>query len=209
MANGASTCDPAILLVDARRGVQRQTRRRSFIVSLLACRHVVVATDKMDLLDFSQSVHERIRDDPLELARALRFGDIRFIPLSALKGDSVVQRSTGTPWFDGVPLMKLLDTIEIAEDVNLADLRVPLQWANRPNRDFRGCSGTLAAGIPKIGDAVLPLPSRKTTRVKAIVGHDGDLEEAFRPQAISVIRENEIDTSCGDMPLGPGAGADA
>ena len=204
MATGASTCDLAIILVDARHGVQTQTRRHSFIVSLLGIRHVIVAINKMDLLGFSQSVYERIRDDYLEFARTLGFGDIRFLPLSALKGDNVVQRSARTPWFDGAPLMELLDTIEIAEDVNLADLRFPVQWVNRPNLDFRGFSGTLAAGILKKGDALLALPSRKTSRVKAIVSYDGELEEAFPPQAITVTLEDEIDISRGDMLVSPG-----
>jgi bifunctional enzyme CysN/CysC len=199
MATGASNCDLAIILVDARYGVQTQTRRHSFIVSLLGIRHVIVAINKMDLVDFSKTVYESIRDAYLEFARGLDVTEIRFIPLSALNGDNVVRRSERTPWFDGAPLMELLDTIEIADDENFDDLRFPVQWVNRPNLDFRGFSGTLAAGVLKKGDAVLALPSRKRSRVKAIVTYDGELEEAFPPQAITVTLEDEIDVSRGDM----------
>ena len=169
MATGASNCDLAIILVDARYGVQTQTRRHSFIVSLLGIRHVIVAINKMDLVDFSKTVYESIRDEYLEFARGLDVSEIRFIPLSALKGDNVVRRSERTPWFDGAPLMELLDSIEIADDENFDDLRFPVQWVNRPNLDFRGFSGTLAAGVLRKGDPVLALPSRKRSRVKAIV----------------------------------------
>ncbi|HRD89148.1 MAG TPA: sulfate adenylyltransferase subunit CysN [Accumulibacter sp.] len=204
MATGASNCDLAIILVDARYGVQTQTRRHSFIVSLLGIRHVIVAINKMDLVDFSRMVYESIRDEYLEFARGLDVTEIRFIPLSALKGDNVVRRSERTPWFDGVPLMELLDTIEIADDENFDDLRFPVQWVNRPNLDFRGFSGTLAAGVLRKGDPVLALPSRKSSRVKAIVTYDGELEEAFPPQAITVTLEDEIDVSRGDMLVRPG-----
>ena len=204
MATGASNCDLAIILVDARYGVQTQTRRHSFIVSLLGIRHVIVAINKMDLVDFSKTVYESIRDEYLEFARGLDVSEIRFIPLSALKGDNVVRRSERTPWFDGAPLMELLDTIEIADDENFDDLRFPVQWVNRPNLDFRGFSGTLAAGVLRKGDPVLALPSRKRSRVKAIVTYDGELEEAFPPQAITVTLEDEIDVSRGDMLVRPG-----
>ncbi|MBL8422272.1 MAG: sulfate adenylyltransferase subunit CysN, partial [Candidatus Accumulibacter phosphatis] len=204
MATGASNCDLAIILVDARYGVQTQTRRHSFIVSLLGIRHVIVAINKMDLVDFSKTVYESIRDEYLEFARGLDVTEIRFIPLSALKGDNVVRRSERTPWFDGAPLMELLDAIEIADDENFDDLRLPVQWVNRPNLDFRGFSGTLAAGVLTKGDPVLALPSRKRSRVKAIVTYDGELEEAFPPQAITVTLEDEIDVSRGDMLVRPG-----
>ena len=204
MATGASNCDLAIILVDARYGVQTQTRRHSFIVSLLGIRHVIVAINKMDLVDFSKTVYESIRDEYLEFARGLDVSEIRFIPLSALKGDNVVRRSERTPWFDGAPLMELLDSIEIADDENFDDLRFPVQWVNRPNLDFRGFSGTLAAGVLKKGDPVLALPSRKRSRVKAIVTYDGELEEAFPPQAITVTLEDEIDVSRGDILVRPG-----
>ena len=204
MATGASTCDLAIILVDARYGVQTQTRRHSFIVSLLGIRNVIVAINKMDLLDFEQTVFTRIHDEYLEFAGGLGFTDLRFIPISALHGDNVVRRSEKTPWFSGEPLMDVLNTIEIAADRNLADLRFPVQWVNRPNLDFRGFSGTLAAGVLKKGDAVLALPSRRRSRVKAIVTYDGELAEAFPPQAITVTLEDEIDVSRGDLLVRPG-----
>ncbi|MBS1211982.1 MAG: bifunctional sulfate adenylyltransferase subunit 1/adenylylsulfate kinase [Proteobacteria bacterium] len=203
MATGASTCDLAIILIDARHGVQTQTKRHSFIVSLLGIRHVVVAINKMDLVDYSESVYNRIRQDYLDFVETLDLHDIRFIPMSALNGANVVNRSEAMPWFEGQPLMELLNTIEIASDQNFADLRFPVQWVNRPHLNFRGFSGTLAAGILKPGDAIMALPSRKTSRVKAIVTYDGDLEEAFPPQAVTVTLEDEIDVSRGDMLVSP------
>lgn len=204
MATGASTCDLAIILVDARHGVQTQTKRHSFIVSLLGLKHVIVAINKMDLMDYSPAAYEKIRQAYLKFAKKLGLSDVRFIPISALKGDNVVHRSARMPWFDGPPLMELLDTIEIAEDQNVEDLRFPVQWVNRPNLDFRGFSGTLAAGILKQGDPVLALPSGKMSRVKAIVTYDGELEQAFPPQAITVTLEDEIDISRGDLLVRPG-----
>jgi bifunctional enzyme CysN/CysC len=203
MATGASTCDLAIILIDARHGVQTQTRRHSFIVSLLGIKHVVVAINKMDLLGFSRDVFEKIRADYLAFAGKLDLHDMHFIPMSALRGDNVVNRSAQTPWFEGQPLMELLNTIAIGQDQNFTDLRFPVQWVNRPNLDFRGFSGTLAAGVLKRGDTLMALPSRKTSRVKAIVTHDGDLAEAFPPQAITVTLEDEIDISRGDMLVRP------
>jgi bifunctional enzyme CysN/CysC len=199
MATGASTCDLAIILIDARYGVQTQTKRHSFIVSLLGIKHVVVAVNKMDLVDYSQSVFDQIKRDYLAFVASLDLHDVRFLPMSALKGENVVNRSSFMPWFDGQPLMELLDSIEIAEDQNFADVRFPVQWVNRPNLDFRGFSGTLAAGVLKKGDAVMALPSRKTSRVKSIVTYDGELQQAFPPQAITVTLEDEIDVSRGDM----------
>jgi len=199
MATGASTCDLAIILIDARYGVQTQTKRHSYIVSLLGIKHVVVAVNKMDLRDFSQSVFEQIRADYLAFVESLSLTDIRFIPMSALKGDNVVNRSEAMPWYEGQPLLELLNSIEIGDAQNFTQLRFPVQWVNRPNLDFRGFSGTLAAGILKKGDVVVALPSRKTSRVKAIVTQDGELEEAFPPEAITVTLEDEIDVSRGDM----------
>jgi bifunctional enzyme CysN/CysC len=203
MATGASTCDLAIILIDARHGVQTQTKRHSFIVSLLGIKHVVVAVNKMDLVDYSEAVFTKIRQDYLDFVEKLDLHDIRFIPMSALNGANVVNRSEAMPWFEGQPLMDLLNTIEIASDQNFSDLRFPVQWVNRPNLDFRGFSGTLAAGVLKPGDMVMALPSRKTSRVKAIVTQDGNLEEAFPPQAITVTLEDEIDVSRGDMLVSP------
>jgi bifunctional enzyme CysN/CysC len=203
MATGASTCDLAIILIDARHGVQTQTRRHSYIVSLLGIRHIVVAVNKMDLVDFSENVFNRIRADYLAFADKLNLRDIRFLPLSALKGDNVVNPSHHMPWYAGPPLMELLDTIAIADDQNFENPRFPVQYVNRPHLDFRGYSGTVAAGIFRRGDPVLALPSRKTSRIAAIVTYDGELEEAFPPQAVTLTLEDEIDVSRGDLLVRP------
>jgi len=204
MATGASTCDLAIILIDARHGVQTQTKRHSFIVSLLGIKHILVAVNKMDLVDYSETVFNRIRRDYLDFVAKFDTHDIRFIPISALKGDNVVNPSADMAWYDGPPLMTLLDSIEIAQDQNFADVRFPVQWVNRPNLDFRGFSGTMAAGVLRKGDPIMALPSRRTSRVKSIVTHDGELAEAFPPQAITVTLEDEIDVSRGDMLVRPG-----
>jgi bifunctional enzyme CysN/CysC len=203
MATGASTCDLAIILIDARYGVLTQTKRHSFIVSLLGIKHVVVAVNKMDLMDYSQAVFDKICADYLSFVHTLDLHDVRFIPISALKGDNVVNPSEYMPWHDGPPLMELLDSIEIAHDKNYDDLRFPVQWVNRPNLDFRGFSGALAAGVLKKGEPIMALPSRKTSRVKSIVTYDGELEQAFPPQAITITLEDEIDVSRGDMLVRP------
>jgi bifunctional enzyme CysN/CysC len=203
MATGASTCDLAIILVDARYGVQTQTRRHSFIVSLLGIRHVVVAINKMDLVEFKESVFEQIKQDYSEFVQRLSIPDIHFIPLSALRGDNVVNKSEHTPWYQGPSLMELLNTVEISADRNIADVRFPVQWVNRPNLDFRGYSGTLAAGIIKKGAVVMALPSRKSSQVKSIVTFDGELQEAYPGQAITVTLTDEIDISRGDMLVSP------
>ncbi|MGI9212432.1 MAG: sulfate adenylyltransferase subunit CysN [Methylococcaceae bacterium] len=199
MATGASTCDLAIILVDARYGVQTQTRRHSYIVSLLGIRHVVVAINKMDLVEFSQEVYERIRADYSGFAAGLDLHDIHFIPMSALNGDNVVNRSAVMPWFEGLSLMELLDIIEIAQDQNFDNPRFPIQYVNRPHLDFRGYSGTVAAGIFRPGDSITVLPSHKTSRIKNVVTYDGNLEEAFPPQAVTLTLEDEIDASRGDL----------
>ena len=199
MATGASMCDLAIILIDARFGVQTQTKRHSFIVSLLGIKHILVAVNKMDLMDYSHTVFEKIRSDYLAFVDTLDLHDVQFIPLSALKGDNVVNRSDSMPWYEGPPLMELLDSIEVADAQNFTNVRFPVQWVNRPNLDFRGFSGTMAAGVLKKGDAVMALPSRKTSRVKSIVTHDGELDEAFPPQAVTLTLVDEIDVSRGDM----------
>jgi sulfate adenylyltransferase subunit 1 len=204
MATGASTCSLAIILIDARNGVLTQTRRHSFIVSLLGIKHVVVAVNKMDLQGYSAQVFENIRRDYLDFVASVSRAigaelDVRFIPLSALKGDNVVHPSANMPWYQGPSLIDLLDTVEIAQDENFKDVRFPVQYVNRPSLDFRGYSGTLAAGVLQKGDAVVALPSGKSTRVKSILTYDGELEEAFPPQAITVTLADEIDVSRGDM----------
>ncbi|BCX89828.1 bifunctional enzyme CysN/CysC [Methylomarinovum tepidoasis] len=199
MATGASTCELAVILIDARKGVLTQTRRHSFIVSLLGIKHIVVAVNKMDLMDWDQQVFDRIRTDYLTLAERLELSDVRFIPVSALKGDNVVNPSANMPWYTGPTLLEVLETVEIAKDRNLEDFRFPVQYVNRPHLDFRGFSGTLAGGIVRPGDAITVLPSGQTSRVKEIVTYDGNLTEAFPPMAVTLTLEDEIDVSRGDM----------
>ncbi|MWK55337.1 sulfate adenylyltransferase subunit CysN [Pseudomonas otitidis] len=201
MATGASTCDLAIILVDARYGVQTQTRRHSFIASLLGIRHIVVAINKMDLKDFDQGVFESIKADYLQFAEriGLKPSSLHFVPMSALKGDNVVNRSERSPWYTGQPLMEILESVEISGDRNLDDMRFPVQYVNRPNLNFRGFSGTLASGVVHKGDEVVALPSGKGSRVKSIVTFEGELEQAGPGQAITLTLEDEIDVSRGDM----------
>lgn len=201
MATGASTCDLAIILVDARYGVQTQTRRHSYIASLLGIRHIVVAINKMDLKDFDQGVFESIKADYLQFAEriGLKPSSLHFVPMSALKGDNVVNRSERSPWYAGQPLMEILESVEISGDRNLDDMRFPVQYVNRPNLNFRGFSGTLASGVVHKGDEVVALPSGKGSRVKSIVTFEGELEQAGPGQAITLTLEDEIDVSRGDM----------
>ncbi len=199
MATGASTCDLAIILIDARYGVQTQTRRHSFIVSLLGLRHVVVAVNKMDLVDFAEETYEQIKADYLEFSKELNIPDIRFVPMSALKGDNVVTASEKTPWYKGETLMETLESVEIVNDRNLSDFRLPVQYVNRPNLDFRGFAGTITSGVVKVGDEIKALPSGKTSKVKSIVTFDGDLEQAHAPMSITLTTEDEIDISRGDV----------
>jgi len=199
MATGASTCDLAIILIDARYGVQTQTRRHSFIASLLGIKHVIVAINKMDLVDYSQEVFEQILNDYLEFARNLDIPDIRFLPISALLGDNVVNKSEAMPWFAGDPLMVTLETVEIAADKNFRDLRYPVQYVNRPNLNFRGFCGTVESGVVRKGDEITALPSGRTSRVKSIVTFDEELELAHAGMAVTLTLEDEIDISRGDM----------
>jgi bifunctional enzyme CysN/CysC len=201
MATGASTCDLAIILIDARYGVQTQTKRHSFIASLLGIKHIVVAVNKMDLKDFDQGVFEQIKADYLAFAEkiSLRPTTLEFVPMSALKGDNVVNKSERSPWYTGQSLMEILETVEVAGDRNFDDLRFPVQYVNRPNLNFRGFAGTLASGIVRKGDEVLALPSGKSSRVKSIVTFEGELEQAGPGQAITLTLEDEIDVSRGDM----------
>ncbi|XLY89148.1 sulfate adenylyltransferase subunit CysN [Ectopseudomonas mendocina] len=201
MATGASTCDLAIILIDARYGVQTQTRRHSFIASLLGIKHIVVAVNKMDLKDFDQGVFEQIKADYLAFAEkiGLRPTTLEFVPMSALKGDNVVNKSERSPWYTGQSLMEILESVEVAGDRNFDDLRFPVQYVNRPNLNFRGFAGTLASGIVRKGDEVMALPSGKTSKVKSIVTFEGELEHAGPGQAITLTLEDEIDVSRGDM----------
>lgn len=199
MATGASTCDLAIILIDARYGVVTQTRRHSYIASLLGIKHIVVAVNKMDLLDFSQSVFEKIRADYLAFAEKLGMENVFFVPMSALNGDNVVNRSESSPWYKGETLMEILENVPIAGDKNFSDFRLPVQYVNRPNLNFRGFCGNIASGVVKVGDAVKALPSGKTSKVKSIVTYDGDLPEAFAGQAVTLTLTDEIDISRGDV----------
>ena len=204
MATGASTADLAIILVDARHGVLPQTKRHSFIVSLLGIKHIVVAINKMDIVDYDQTVFERIKADYIDFASRLELPDVHFMPISALKGDNVVTNSPNMPWYSGPPLMTLLETVYIGSDRNLEDFRFPVQVVLRPNLDYRGFAGTIASGIIRRGDEIMSLPSRKKSRVKSIVTFDGELEEAFAPQSVTLTLEDEIDSSRGDMFVRPG-----
>jgi bifunctional enzyme CysN/CysC len=202
MATGASTCDLAIILIDARYGVQTQTKRHSFIASLLGIKHIIVAVNKMDLEEYSESVFNKIKQEYLTFTSTLDLHDICFIPMSALDGDNVVNRSANMPWFNGEPLMETLNTVKIANDHNFADARFPVQYVNRPNLDFRGFCGTVAAGIFNVGDTVTALPSGKSSKIKSIVSYDGELQEAFPPMAVTFTLQDEIDISRGDMLVG-------
>ncbi len=199
MATGASSADLAIILIDARKGVITQTRRHSFIVSLLGIRHVVVAVNKMDLVDFSQARFEEIRKDFETLNKELAIPDVHFVPLSALKGDNVVDRSKRIAWYDGPPLLEILETTDLTAARNLGDFRFPVQYVSRPDLDFRGFAGTVASGVVRQGDRIQALPSLKATTVKRIVTADGDLPEAFAPQAVTIELDEEIDISGGEM----------
>ena len=204
MATGASTADLAIILVDARYGVQTQTRRHSFITSLLGIKHVLVAINKMDLVDYSEEIFENIRKDYLDFAARLNITDLTFMPMSALLGDNVVDPTENMSWYQGPTLMKFLETVYIGSDRNLEDFRFPVQYVNRPNLDFRGYCGTIGSGIVRKGDEIVVFPSRKTSKIKNIVTYDGELDEAFAPQAITITLEDEIDISRGDVIVRPG-----
>ena len=199
MATGASTCDLAIILIDARHGVMTQTRRHSYIASLLGIKHIVVAVNKMDLQGFSEEVFNHIKSDYLTFAEKIGMKYVRFVPMSALEGDNVVNRSERCAWYTGPTLMEILEDTPVMDERNFDDFRLPVQYVNRPNLNFRGFCGTIASGIVRLGEKVKVLPSGKTSKVKAIVTFDGNLQEAFVDQAVTLILEDEIDVSRGDM----------
>lgn len=203
MATGASTADLAVILIDARYGVQTQTRRHSFIVSLLGIKHTVIAINKMDLVDYSQARFEEIKQEYLEFAQSLELNDLHFVPLSALKGDNVVHSSEKMQWYNEAPLLSQLESIKIHQEAAEAPLRFPVQYVNRPNLDFRGYAGTVASGSVAIGDEIQVLPSGKRSRVKQIVTWDGNLARANAQQAVTLTLEDEIDISRGDMLVHP------
>tara|TARA_B110000027_G_scaffold131190_1_gene155069 strand:- start:185 stop:2176 length:1992 start_codon:yes stop_codon:yes gene_type:complete len=198
MATGASNCDLAVILVDARKGLLTQTRRHSFIVSLLGIKHVVVAVNKMDLVDFDQQVFEKIQNDYQSFAKNLALPHIHFIPVSALTGDNVVDESPNMPWHQGPSLLHLLEDLDTETDLAQGDWQLPVQYVNRPHAEFRGYCGTIAAGSVRVGDEVRVLPSGQTSTIARIVTADGDLKQAFALMAITVTLTHEIDISRGD-----------
>ena len=199
MVTGASNCDLAVILIDARLGVLEQTRRHSFLCALLGIQHFVVAVNKMDLVGHSEQRFEEIRATYAEFAARLQVRDIHFLPLSALLGENVVHRAASMPWYQGPPLLEHLETVHVASDRNLVDLRLPVQLVLRPNLDFRGFCGTLASGVLRPGDAIAVLPSGKQTRIKALHTATGTIAEAFAPMSVTVTLADEVDASRGDM----------
>jgi bifunctional enzyme CysN/CysC len=199
MATGASNCQLAIILIDARHGVTVQTKRHSFISSLLGISHVVVAVNKMDLVGWSEERFEEIRQAYNAVCARLAFKDLHFIPMSALHGDNVVSSSSNTPWYKGPTLLHHLENVTITSNRNLIDMRFPVQYVLRPDLDFRGFAGTMASGVMRPGDEVMVLPSRTLTKIKEIVGWEGSLSYAFPPMAVVVTLQDEVDASRGDM----------
>ena len=207
MVTGASTADVAIILIDARKGILTQTKRHSFIVNLLGIKHVIVAINKMDLVDFSQVIFNEVRDTYQVIVDELGIKNSYYIPLSALDGDNIVDRSTRTPWYEGKTLLNLLDSMDISKEASNENFRFPVQYVNRPNLDFRGFCGSIAGGSVKVGDDITVLPSGKTTKVKSIIDA-GNISEkdraltvnkAFKSMAVTITTEDEIDISRGDI----------
>ncbi|MCF8217477.1 MAG: sulfate adenylyltransferase subunit CysN [Bacteroidales bacterium] len=203
MVTGASTSNLAILLVDARHGVITQTKRHTFIASLLGIQHVVVAINKMDLVDYSEQRYNEIVKDYKQFLTGMNIPDVNFIPISALKGDNVVDHSENMDWYHGQPMLEFLETVHVDADRNFDDFRFPVQYVNRPSLDYRGYAGTLASGIVRKGDTIKVQPSGKTSQVTSILGANGEQDYAFPPQAISLTLSNEIDISRGDMIVHP------
>jgi len=199
MITGASTSELAIILIDARHGVATQSKRHGFLISLLQIPHLVVAVNKMDLVGYSEEVFRKIVAEYSEFSQKLDIHDISFIPISALDGDNVTTRSENTPWYDGHTLLHMLENVHVTADKNYVDFRFPVQSVLRPNLDFRGFSGTVTSGTIKVGEEIAALPSGRTSRIKSIVTYDGELEETFAGQAVTLTLEDEIDVSRGDM----------
>jgi len=203
MVTGASTANLAIVLVDARKGLLEQSRRHAFLVSLLGVPHIVVAINKMDLVDWDPAVYERLREEFTVFAAKLEVSDVTVIPISALNGDNIVSRSDASPWYDGPSLLHHLENVHVASDRNLIDVRFPVQYVVRPQSlrypDYRGYAGTVAGGVLKPGDDVMVLPSGLTTRIAAIETAHGPVDEAFAPMSVTVRLEDDLDVSRGDM----------
>jgi len=203
MVTGASTADLALILVDARKGLVEQSRRHAFLCSLLRVPHLVLCVNKMDLVDWSEVVYEKIRDEFSAFAAKLEAPDLTVVPVSALHGDNIVSRSANMPWYDGPSLLHHLENVHIASDRNLVDVRFPVQYVIRPQSsrypDYRGYAGQVASGILKPGDEVMVLPSGFTSRIAAIDTADGPVDEAFPPMSVTVRLADEIDISRGDL----------
>ncbi|MGX8940094.1 sulfate adenylyltransferase subunit CysN [Symbiopectobacterium sp. Eva_TO] len=200
MATGTSTCDLAILLIDARKGVLDQTRRHSFIATLLGIRHLVVAVNKMDLVCYQQTIFEQFKQDYLDFAQQLPSTlQVTFVPISALDGDNVATPSTTMPWYSGPTLLDVLETVDVTRDSDTQPMRFPVQYVNRPNLDFRGYAGTLASGVVQVGQRVRVLPSGVTSSVARVVTFDGDLQQAHAGEAITLVLADEVDISRGDL----------
>jgi bifunctional enzyme CysN/CysC len=203
MVTGASTADLSLILVDARHGVLEQSKRHAFISSLVGVPHLIVCVNKMDLVDFSEERFEEIADDFRDFAAKLDISDITFIPMSALNGDNVVDRSQNTPWYQGPPLLYHLEHVHVASDRNLVDVRFPVQWVIRPmsdeHHDYRAYAGQVASGVLRAGDDVVVLPSGERTRIKAIDTYEGEVEAAFPPMSVALRLEDDIDVSRGDL----------
>ena len=208
MVTGASTASVAIILVDARNGILTQTKRHAFIAVLLGIPHLVIAVNKMDLVDWSEARYDEIRSEFRAWAAKLDVNDIRYLPMSALLGDGVVERGTNMPWFQGRPLLSLIENLETSADRNLLDFRFPVQYVSRPQteslHDFRGYMGQVESGSVSVGEEVVHLPSGYKTRIKSIVTYDGELGTAFAPRSVCITLEDELDISRGDMIVRPG-----
>lgn len=207
MVTGASTANAAIILVDARHGVIEQTKRHSFIASLLQIPHLIVCVNKMDLVDYSEDAYNKVIDQFEEFSSKLIVKDVRFIPISALDGDNVVNRSTNMGWYLGATLLYTLETIHVSSDINKIDARFPVQTVLRPqndsHRDYRGYAGRVASGILRVGDDVTTMPSGFTSKIKSIDTLDGPLDEAYAPMSVSITLEDDIDIGRGDMIVRP------
>jgi len=199
MVTGASTADAAVILIDARKGVLTQTRRHSYLVSLLGIRHVVLAINKMDLVGWSKDVFDQILADYRDFAAQIGIQDFTAIPMSALKGDNITEPSAHSPWYSGPPLMRWLEDVQVDDDLQAGPFRMPVQWVNRPNLDFRGFSGQIASGVVKPGDKLKALPSGRESTVERIVTFRGDLPEAVAGQSVTITLKDEIDVSRGDV----------
>ena len=203
MITGGSTANLAIILVDCRTGVITQTRRHTFLVSLLGIKHIVLAVNKMDLIDFDKATFDKIASEYTALAHKLDIEDVVCFPLSAKDGDNVVEKSERTPWYEGPALLDYLENVPIHRDRNMTDFRYPVQYVLRPNLDFRGFCGKIASGVIRKGDEVMALPSMKKSHVKSIVTYEGELDKAFCPQCVTLTLEDEIDISRGEMIVRP------